>query len=119
MKVVNKYELAKCPYGTMFYEFEPCRIKRGPFILTSHSFEDFKDTPMFNGMFTLEPNLEITFNFVASEQDTELGAPYWETTDIDSVDYSSDDQFLVLEKDEALDLVSTMLAMIAGKHRDM
>ena len=65
MKVVNKYELAKCPYGTPFYHLDCCdndneyfQITEGLKILTSDtSYTYSDDKPFFNGVCPLEPDI--------------------------------------------------------------
>ena len=111
MKIVDKYELAKCPYGTIFYEYEPCYIKRGPLILASDIFVEYDEKPFFNGVFECKPDLECiieTDNFIQSKAK-------WYSVDTDSNDYSDDDKFIILDKEEALELIEIMKKMVEGE----
>ena len=103
MKVVDKYELAKEPWGTPFY----CLTKDGfinkregtLLILDSHTFYRCIDNkPMFNGVCYLTPDFEEN-NDVFSE---DLLPDKFElfSVDTDSNDFDDDDKFLVLNKEE-------------------
>lgn len=110
MKVVDKYELAKCPYGTPFYHLDCCdddneyfQITEGLKILTSHtSYTYTDDKPFFNGVCPLEP--DIYDNYTCSSLFTKRLAEYVKfelfETDDDSNNYDDEDRFLVLDKKE-------------------
>ena len=112
MKIVDKYELAKCPKGTMFYEYTPCMIKNGPYILDSNTFYSYWDgKPMFNGVFVCEPDLSELYE----NEDINNAKANWFSVDIDSNDYTDEDLFIVLNKKEALDLIETMKDMVINE----
>ena len=124
MKIVDKYGLAEQPYGTVFYEVIDQDIKSGPKILRSHTFYShtfygsYKGKPMFNGVQYLEPNsflftgkdikvgLELPLTPVDNEDSED---PNWFAVDDDSNDYEDDDMFLVLSKEETVDLIKMMI----------
>ena len=119
MKIVDKYGLAEQPYGTVFYEIEGQDVKSGPKILRSHTFYGSYDgKPMFNGVQYLEPNsflftgkdikvgLELPLTPVDNEDSED---PNWFAVDDDSNDYEDSDMFLVLSKEETVDLIKTMI----------
>ncbi len=125
MKIVDKYGLAEQPYGTVFYEIEGQDIKSGPKILRSHTFYGSYDgKPMFNGVQYLEPN-----SFLFAEKNIEVGLelpltsvdnedsedPNWFAVDDDSNDYDDSDMFLVLSKEEMIDLIKTMIKFTGTK----
>ena len=125
MKIVDKYGLAEQPYGTVFYEVIDQDIKSGPKILRSHTFYGSYDgKPMFNGVQYLEPNsflftgkgikvgLELPLTPVDYEDSED---PNWFAVDTDSNDYDDDDMFLVLSKEEAVDLIKTMIQITGTK----
>ena len=103
----------------MFYEVIDQDIKSGPKILRSHTFySSYDGKPMFNGVQHLEPN-----SFLFTGKDIKVGLelpltpvdnddsedPNWFAVDDDSNDYEDDDMFLVLSKEEAVDLIKTMI----------
>ena len=91
-------------------------VKSGPKILFSHT-HWYEGKPFFNGVQDLEPNA-----FYGTEKDIVVGAEFgiedeghyrddtpWFCSDDSTADYYDDDMFLVLEKEEAVDLIKTMI----------
>ena len=114
MKVVDKHELAKMPNGTPFYALDEygnignCG-DNGLMILDSiRTIEDtFDDERGFNGVVYLEPafnNFDIVLGIEFTEsQFTEDQLPdKFElfASDTASADFTDDDRFLVLDKEE-------------------
>ena len=109
MKIVDKYELAKCSYGTPFYKLSRVSSKEfeidgGVQILTSNTFySHFDNKPMFNGICELIPDLydEKTgyFEFLTEDRVKTMRFELFEIDD-SSADYFDEDRFLILSKNE-------------------
>lgn len=124
MRIVDKYGLAKYPFGTVFYEVVNQAVKSGPKILVSHTFYLDDGTPMFNGVQYLEPNAfdatdkdivvgtEIGINEIGNDYDKD---DLWFCVDDDSNCYDDRDMFLVLEKEEAISLLGLMFDLIVKR----
>ena len=113
MKVMNKYQLAEQPYGTAFYNLDRYgNIGKGPRILASTTFLSFDDKPMFNGVLDLKPDLDIEYEVGYEKELSDLF--YWDNC---SADYADDAKFLVLTKEEALEIINLAKDLIEGKKR--
>ena len=124
MRIVDKYGLAKEPFGTVFYEIVGQVVKSGPKILFSHTFYTDDGVPMFNGVQYLEPNAfdatdkdivvgtEIGINEIGNDYDKD---DLWFCVDDDSNCYDDGDMFLVLEKEEAISLLGLMFDLIVKR----
>lgn len=111
MRLVDKYELAKCPYGTPFYYLSLCadgffkyyQIESGLQILTSNTlYSHTGNKPMFNGVCSLQPDIydEINCCGVFTEDMVEKASFELYEDDDDSNNYDDEDRFLVLDKSE-------------------
>ena len=107
MRLVDKYELAKCSYGTPFYELNHCgdgyfELKDGLNILTSTTFYDLERKPLFNGVCPLLPDIydedDLCSIFTKELADSTKFELY--EVDTDSNDFSDTDRFIVLDKKE-------------------
>lgn len=116
MRIVDKYGLAKEPYGTIFY----CLDKYGHLgselkVLISRTFYSSDNKPMFNGVLYLAPDI-IDDSGNSSCDDLTVGRtiPFDSllSIDEDSNDYDDCDRFLVLEKEEALDMLDCITAKV-------
>ena len=123
MKIVDKYGLAEQPYGTVFYNIDKWgNIVAGPKVLISHSWvSSFDGKPMFNGVLYLEPSdmheLSTDLKIGTEVNLSQLGDDdMWFAVDEDSNDYDDSDRFLVLSKEEAVDLIKTMIRVTGTKN---
>lgn len=115
MKVMNKYELAKQPYGTVFYNVDKYGNIEGGFrILASDLFFTLEGEPMFNGVLDLEPDLDIDIQLQHGYEGELSDLFYWDDS---SADYDDDDMFLVLTKEEALGIINLAKDLIEGNKR--
>lgn len=118
MKVVDKYELAKCPYGTPFYHLDCCgtnndyfQITEGLEILTSNTlYSHTGNKPMFNGVCPLQPDIYDENNCcgVFTEDMVEKASFELYEDDDDSNNYDDEDRFLVLDKSEFKSLLDEL-----------
>ena len=122
MKIVDKYELARCPYGTPFYNLQDSHalkvdkngnwntvtpieyyIEGGLKILTSNTFySDYDNSPMFVGACNITPDFSdyLGCSFLINEDNIKnIKFSLFEFDDC-SADYNDDDRFLVLDKNE-------------------
>ena len=122
MKIVDKYELARCPYGTPFYVLKDIQareltddgkwqklspiqyeIDSGLQILTSKTLYTRYGEPMFNGVCPLQPDsLFLEAEGYGYFTENNIGTTRFELyeTDDDSNNYDDEDRFLVLDKKE-------------------
>ena len=114
MKVVDKYELATMPKGTIFYKVsEPHGyISDGPWVLDHFTSKDYYGSPYFNGVFHLDFSfLEkdgVTVDFPDFEKGFERGIDEWRVNDTDSNDFDDNDLFAILSIEEAEYLVGIL-----------
>ena len=108
MKIVDKYDLAKCSYGTPFYNLDECgngyfQVREGLKILTSNTlYSHTGNKPMFNGVCPLEPDIydeENCCGLFTKEMAENVKFELFETDD-DSNNYDDEDRFLILDKKE-------------------
>ena len=122
MKIVDKYELAKCSYGTPFYLLKDIEARKltdegewqtifpiqyeinsGLQILTSRTFYTSNGEPMFNGVCPVQPDnlfLEAEgYGDFTEDNVTKIKFELFEIDD-DSNNYDDEDRFLVLNKNE-------------------
>ena len=108
MKIVDKYDLAKCSYGTPFYNLDECgngyfQVREGLKILTSNAlYSHTGNKPMFNGVCPLEPDIydeENCCGLFTKEMAENVKFELFETDD-DSNNYDDEDRFLILDKKE-------------------
>ena len=110
MKIVDKYGLAKCSYGTPFYHLDICgandeyfQITEGIKILTSNTHYILNNgEAYFNGVCPLEPDLYDSYNCsgVFTKDMVEKTKFELFETDDDSNNYDDEDRFLILDKNE-------------------
>ena len=110
MRLVDKYELAKCSYGTPFYNLDCCgndneyfQITEGLKILTSNNlYSHTGNKPMFNGVCPLKPDIYDESNCcgIFTEDIVEKASFQLYEDDDDSNNYDYEDRFLVLDKKE-------------------
>ena len=107
MRLVDKYELARCPYGTPFYELNQCgdsyfELKDGLNILTSTTLYNFERKPFFNGVCPLLPDIYDEENLCSVFTKELVYNTKFELYEIDtdSNDFSDTDMFVVLDKSE-------------------
>lgn len=110
MKIIDKYELAKCSYGTPFYHLDCCdskgeyfQINEGIQILTSNiSLITSNGEVYFNGVCPLQPDLYDNYNCsgVFTEDLVQKSEFELFETDDDSNSYDDEDRFLILNKSE-------------------
>lgn len=124
MKIVDKYELAKLPNGTFFYNLRAIKdvdnnieydIFNGTLNILDGSRNNFiYDKPFFNGITYLEPDLddeECSNGGFIKEKDLKwLNKRDFNLTNIDtdSNDFNTEDKFLVLEKEDVKTLLFTL-----------
>ena len=127
MKIVDKYGLALCSYGTPFYRLRDCKaykridgkdipiipkeydIDSGLQILTSFTFRGMWDNkPMFNGVCPVEPDEWTVEGEGFTEENIKDKKLEFYETDEDSNDYDDDDRFLVLNKKEFKELLNLL-----------
>ena len=112
MKVVDKYGLAKQPYGTMFYNLDKYgNIEGGLRILASNTYYYDDDKPEFLGVVDIEPDT-VDVQFYMGYEDNLGDLFYWDDS---STDYDDTDMFLVLTKDEALQIINLVKDLVEGK----
>ena len=108
MKIVDKYGLAKCSYGTPFYNLDECgngyfQVREGLKILTSNTlYTSTGNKPFFNGVCPLEPDIYEEENCcgIFTEDMVEKAKFELYETDDDSNNYDNEDRFLILDKKE-------------------
>ena len=116
MKVVDKYELATMPNGTIFYKVsEPHGyISDGPWVLDHFTSKDFYGSPCFNGVFHLnftfweEDGCSVDFVDYCNGFERKIKDDGWAVNDTDSNDFDDDDLFAVLSVEEAEELVGIL-----------
>ncbi len=129
MKIVNKYELAKLPNGTFFYELRVTKdannnieydIFNGTLNILDGSKNNFiYDEPFFNGITYLTPDLykdDSSNGGFIKEKDLEwLNKRDFElfNVDTDSNDFNTENKFLVLEKED----VKALLFILTNYYR--
>lgn len=107
MKIVNKYQLALCPNGTMFYELgEGGGSPETPYILNGTSGYDLKSgKPWAHGAIALYPDcdpdgaLGSAGNVLFDERELPKDFMLYEF-DFSTWEYSDDFRFLILEPHE-------------------
>ena len=109
-EIVDKYELAKCSYGTPFYHLDICdnkseyfQITEGLKILTSNNSLVFENGRLyFNGVCPLEPDLYDSYNCsgIFTKDIIEKAKFELFETDDDSNNHDDEDRFLILNKSE-------------------
>lgn len=120
MKIVDKYGLAKCPYGTPFYildnpEHNEYTIDSGLQILTSKTFYSAYNEPMFNGVCPLEPDFGgFTGQTFTEEEVKEKRVEFYEEDD-DSNNYDDCCKFLVFDKKD----FKRLLNLLNGYYKQM
>ena len=102
MKIVDKYELAKMPFGTPFYVLDEWGnigkgCEQGLLIQLGNNFVDYDGKPMFNGVCYLEPD---TDNYGHFTEETLPNTFNLFSVDTDSNDFNDKDKFLVLNAKE-------------------
>ena len=117
MKIVNKYELAKQPYGTPFYYLEAVddaeqlfQIKDGLQILTSNSKLFFIDgTQYFNGVCPLLPDYceDGLGGLFPIDKISHIKFELYED-DTDNNCFDDCDKFLILSKEEFRIFIDTL-----------
>ena len=108
MKIVDKYGLAKCSYGTPFYNLYECsngyfQVREGLKILTSHTSYTYTDNKsFFNGVCPLEPDIydEENYGGIFTKEMAEKAKFELYEDDDDSNNYDDEDRFLILSKEE-------------------
>lgn len=121
MRIVDKYELAKCPNGTPFYKLNIIKNEEENFedsgfceetlmILDGLRWTDDDGKEMFNG---------VTYLQTDNKNDNEWCGSYFKSDnlpkeislvniDTDSNDYNDEDRFLVLSSKEFSEIIKTL-----------
>lgn len=121
MRIVDKYELAKCPNGTPFYKLNIIKNEEEDFenggfceealmILDGFRYMNDDGKEMFNG---------VTYLQTDNKNDNEWGGSYFKSDnlpkeialvniDTDSNDYNDEDRFLVLSSKEFSEIIKTL-----------
>ena len=91
MRIINRYELAKMPNGTVFSYFDGYNIDGFEIITGS-------DGDGFNGTLNLEPS----FNW---DSDHSERITNWSTVDTADYDFDKNSRFVVYSKNEILEII--------------
>lgn len=113
MRIVDKYGLAECPYGTPFYRLDRPSANRyvvdsGLQILVSNTFYLDSGEPLFNGVCPLEPDFGGFSGQAFIEEDIKGKRVKFYEEDDDSNNYDDYRKFLVFDKQDFKQLLNTL-----------